>query len=280
MAAGAAQAVVDPGAGGRLASLVVGGRERLVPSPPAGTDNPGFRWGCFLMAPWAGRIGRAVLTVDGQEVHLPAREGPHALHGLVADSAWRVQTATATTVVARCDLDWQLGGTVEQRVTLTPEGLTLAATVTAGDRRMPAWMGWHPWFARPEEGDLAVRLAAGAVLETAPDLLPTGRVTDVDATTDLRDGPALGERRLDHVYPGVRWPAEVAWPDLRLSIDASPALATAVVHTPPEGACVEPQSAWPDTAALAVRGVEGTGLTVLEPGGTLEADTTWTWMLA
>ena len=99
----------------------------------------------------------------------------------------------------------------------------------------------------------------------------------VDGDTDLRTGPALGERRLDHVYPAVGSPVVVTWPDLVLTMVSSPAVGTFVVHTPPAGVCVEPQTEWPDAIALAARGVPGTGLVALAPGDVLRATTTWSW---
>ncbi|MGH2694086.1 MAG: hypothetical protein ACRDJJ_04645, partial [Actinomycetota bacterium] len=99
----------------------------------------------------------------------------------------------------------------------------------------------------------------------------------VTGDTDLRQGPALRDRRLDHIYAPARSPAIVAWPDLELRLDFDPPIETVVVYTPPHAACVEPQTAWPNAPTLHESGIDGTGLTTVAPGGTLEATTTWTW---
>jgi galactose mutarotase-like enzyme len=90
-------------------------------------------------------------------------------------------------------------------------------------------------------------------------------------------GPALGERRLDHVYVRTRGPATLRWPDLDLAIHYGRDLATVVVHTPAEGICVEPQTMWPNAPVLAARGIADTGLRTLEPVDNLFARERWTW---
>ena len=275
---GGVRAVVDVAAGGRLASLVIGGRERLL-GPPS-PDDRGIRWGSFLMAPWAGRIAGARLDWEGSSHRLGANDGPNAIHGLVFDQRWRVVPSGAGSVTLEVDLGplgWPFGGLVRQAIRLTTASLDLTAEVVAGEVSMPAGLGWHPWFRRPGDGDMTVRLDAVETLETAPDLIPTGRRVPVAGDTDLRAGPALGDRRLDDVYPAVRSPVIVTWPDLALTMSSSPAVGTFVVHTPPAGICVEPQTEWPDAIALARQGIASTGLATLGPGEALRAATTWTW---
>jgi galactose mutarotase-like enzyme len=108
-------------------------------------------------------------------------------------------------------------------------------------------------------------------------MVPTGLVRAVTPSEDLRAGPALGERRLDHVYVRTIGPATLRWPDLDLDIEYGADLNTVVVHTPREGICVEPQTMWPNAPLLAARGVAGTGLRMLEPGESLSASERWTW---
>ncbi|HEX8025738.1 MAG TPA: hypothetical protein VF484_06015, partial [Candidatus Limnocylindrales bacterium] len=73
--------IVDPEHGGRLASLVVGGRERLI-GPPDPADGS-VRWGSFLMAPWPGRLASGRLRWRGRTIQLERTFGRHAIHGLV-----------------------------------------------------------------------------------------------------------------------------------------------------------------------------------------------------
>ncbi|HTC85066.1 MAG TPA: hypothetical protein VK656_00070, partial [Candidatus Acidoferrum sp.] len=55
------------------------------------------------------------------------------------------------------------------------------------------------------------------------------------------------------------------------------AVGTYVIHTPPSGICIEPQTSWPDAPVLASRGIRGTGLVRLEPGDSLRSTTAWSW---
>jgi aldose 1-epimerase len=230
------------------------------------------------MAPWVGRIANAQFEWAGRTHRLQPNLGPHAIHGVVFDERWTIRERGDDSLTCTCDFDvqrWPPGGRVAQRVRLEPGTLTLEATVEAGAQAMPASVGWHPWWRR--EGDMRVRVDSDSVLATSEDLIPTGGTVAVQGDTDLRAGPALGQRRLDHVYTSVRGPAIVRWPELRLRIDLSQALQTVVVYTPPEGVCVEPQSAWPDAPALVGAGTRGTGLRSLRARESLDARAVIAW---
>ena len=272
---------IDENVGGKITSLVAGGEERIA-QPTAEMDPVAdvLLWGSFLMIPWAGRLAEGRLPWEGELHHMPQNFGGHAIHGVGFDKPWEVQESTGASAVLALDLGaagWPFGGTARHRLTLAPNRLDLVAEVEASDGSMPVAAGWHPYFRRPDDGDLAIRVTSDHVLETTPDLIPTGGLTPVEGDTDLREQPVLGDRRLDHVYANVSPPAIVAWPDLELSLNFGDEIATAVVYTPEGKACCEPQSAWPNAPELASGGVEGTGLARLEPGATWRATTTWTW---
>lgn len=265
-------------AAGRITSLVLRGRERIL-APPV-RPRP-THWGCFLMAPWVGRLEDARLPVGDRSYQLPADEGGHALHGTARTERWTVDAAARDAVTVSCTLGppWPLGGTVRQRLVLNPGRLDLEATVRAGGRPMPAALGWHPWFLRPGDGDVALRLDADGVLVTEEDLVATGAVRPVGAAEDLRGGP-VGDRRLDTTYVGARSPAVVGWPDLELDLAWGPEVAAVTVYTPAHAVCVEPLTAWPNAPVLHARGVPATGLALLGPEEALTATTTWTWQTA
>jgi aldose 1-epimerase len=275
LASGSAVLEIDAARGGRFASLRIDGREILV-TPPDEEDRS-MLWGSFPMVPWAGRIGRAAIDWEGAHYDLPAFDGHHAIHGVAYDHAWAVERVEADEAALSCALGpagWPLGGNVRQHVRLAPDRLVVIAEVEA-ERSMPAIIGWHPWFLRGPE-DARVRVDASSTLETAG-LIPTGRRLAVDAVTDLRAGPLLGDRQLDHVYPDPASPAVIDWPDLQLRIGFASPISTLVVHTRPHAFCVEPQTAWPNAPALAAAGIENTGLVSLEAGGCLRAEMTWSW---
>jgi aldose 1-epimerase len=233
------------------------------------------------MAPWVGRLDGGRLPWHGKTYQIPPDFGEHAIHGLVKDRAFQVEQADGTALSLRCDLPetWPFGGTVRQIVTLAPGRLELVAEVIAADEAMPAGIGWHPWFARPATGDVRLRLAATGTLRTREDLVPTGEIDALDGLTDLRDGPLLGDRYLDHVYTGIGAPAELAWPDLVMRFDWEPPVQSVCLHSPPRGVCVEPQTEWPNAPVLAATGVQSTGQVTAHPGSPLTARTVWTWQV-
>ncbi|QBI20609.1 hypothetical protein ER308_14270 [Egibacter rhizosphaerae] len=284
LVAGEDRVTIDPAAGGRLTSFVAGGRERLLTAPgdPSDVDQRRSGWGCFLMAPWVGRLAQARLP-DGRTV--PATCGAHAIHGTALDVPWSVTGPAPgpapeppTSARLTCELSgggWPWSASVDVEARIRPGELELVVTLTAHEGPMPAAVGWHPWFARPNTGDVALELAAERVLVTDGELLPDGTAAPAEGALDLRDAPPLGARRLDDCFIDVAEPARVRWPDLVL--DLAMGAEVYVVHTPAHGFCVEPQTAWPDAANLSAAGVPGTGHAQLAAGEQLTTTTRWVW---
>jgi aldose 1-epimerase len=271
---------VDPADGGRIVSLVIGGVERILPKALARSREPALYWGCYPMVPWAGRLSHGRIPTPNGEVRLDANLPPSAIHGLGFDKPWDVFERSATAVTMRCELrglGWPFGGHAVQAFRLGADRLDFDLRVGGYTRAGPAGLGWHPWFTRPHEGDVALRVDASEVLVLDADLTPTGEMRRVSGSEDLRSGRLLGDRRLDHVYVRAKSPALVRWPDLELRIDFDQTLQTVVVYTPAEGFCVEPQTMWPNAPLLAAAGVTDTGIHILEPGASLAASQGWTW---
>ena len=209
--------VVDPPAGGRIASITVGTVELLAPS------------GLFVMAPWAGRIANARFDGHG----LPVDDPPHALHGTVRGVAWSVADVTASTVALSAPLGpaWPWPGRCEHIISVHDDHLALEATV-AGDG-FDAVLGWHPWFAKPA----AVELDAESMLERGDDHVPTGRRVPAARPGD---GP------LDDCFEGVRWPAVLRYESLVVQVDADGCPYAVVYDEVPTTTCVEPQTGPPN----------------------------------
>jgi len=122
LTAGDAEVTVQPGNGGRVGGLRVGGTELL---------RQGDRFGCFPMVPWCGRI-RDGRFRDGATVQqMPLNSPPHAIHGTVRDGAWHTARVNADEAVLTYDLvePWPYAGRVTQQFALTPEALTLTMSV-------------------------------------------------------------------------------------------------------------------------------------------------------
>jgi aldose 1-epimerase len=236
LAAEGTTAAVDPAAGGRLASLVVDGQERLI------TDGDGpTMWGCFPMAPWAGRVRDGRFRWAGVEHQLPLRLPPHAAHGTVLDRPWDVVAEDDRGVRLEIDLgpDWPWAGRAVHELRLAPRRLDLRLEVHADRDPFPASCGWHPWFGRPVELDLD----AASLWRRDDAGIPSGELVPAPATT----------AGLDDCLTGLRRPPRLRWPDgLELAVESG--CEHVVVFTQPEHAlCVEPQTGPPDALNLAPR---------------------------
>lgn len=249
--AGAARVAVVPDAGGRLGALTVGGVELLVTADRA--DGPTM-WGCFPMAPWCGRVRNAQFVDDGELVELPRSMPPHAAHGLVYDRPWARTDDGSDPAACALAIDlgpaWPFGGRAEQRFELDDDQLRATLAVVAGDRSMPAEVGWHPWFASAGP----VELRATAMYERAG-VLPTGRL--------VAPGPPPWDDCFLTTEP-VRLPVGAL--TVTVSADTDHVV---VFDQLDHGVAVEPQSGPPDAFHLRPR--------VLGPGERLERSMTIRW---
>jgi aldose 1-epimerase len=113
--------VLDPARGGRLASWTVAGEELLLGPPDA--SDASIHWGCFVMAPWPGRLANARFEWQRRTIQLSRTHGRHAIHGLTWNRPWRVEAASAKAATLALELprdEWPMGGRVRQRVELSP----------------------------------------------------------------------------------------------------------------------------------------------------------------
>jgi len=135
--AGDARAVVDPARGGRLAGLEVAGLSLLLPE----SDDP-MRWGCYPMAPWAGRVRRGRFRFDGRQYSLPCNLPPHAVHGTTFTRAWSDEGDGRISIALGPDWPWP--GRAVQEFALSDSALEMTLEVHADDGAFPASAGWHP----------------------------------------------------------------------------------------------------------------------------------------
>ena len=249
---GRARVAVDAARGGRIGSLRVDGLELLVSRGP----DP-LRWGCYPMAPWAGRVREGRFSFAGRDYSVPLSLPPHAIHGTTHRLSW-AEDGPGRLAVA-LGPEWPFAGRAVQEFVLDDQALALRLEVHASDRPFPASAGWHPWFRRRlERGAPAeLDLPAAVMYLRDRDGIPTGeRVSPTpgpwdDCFSDLSRAPVLS-------WPGA----------LRLELDSS--CTHWVVYDEPEHAiCVEPQSGPPDALNLSPF--------VVEPGRPLIVETRLRW---
>jgi aldose 1-epimerase len=248
---------IDPAAGGRFSSLVVDGHELLV------TEGVGpIEWGCFPMAPFAGRIRDGRFTFRGRTYQLETNLPPNAIHGTVFMRPWDVTTRRDDHAGLATELGpgWPFRGRVTQTVTLRSEGLEASLELEA-EEPMPAWLGWHPWFKREVAGVMAeLAFAADRMYERGQDGLPTGELVPPSP------------RPWDDAFVGVRTPIRLTWPGI-VSLELTATADVWVVYDErPYAICLEPQTAPPNAVNL-----PNAEVSIVEPGQPLALFMSWRW---
>lgn len=144
---------IAPEAGGRIARIRCDGIEQLVGHGDH-DSVAAISWGSYPMVPWCGRIRDGRFVFDGQAYELPRNLGGHAIHGVGYLLPWRVSEHSPRHAVLELELPsdarWPFGGEARQKIALEGRRLVMELSVTAGARAMPATLGWHPWFLKPE----------------------------------------------------------------------------------------------------------------------------------
>ena len=246
LSSGNVEVVIDVEHGSRLSSMRFGDTELLVQR----NSDDSFSWGCYPMAPWAGRTRNGVFEHQGSSMQLPINSAPHAIHGLVHDAVWQVVSTSPSSATLRVEFDqrWPFSGWVEHHISVDSASVNLQLTVHAHNYNdetlsMPAQVGWHPWFVRP------VHLEAE---------FKTMYVRDSEGIAAAKCEPQqqdLMHRQLDDCFTDVVAAPLLNFdngPTVRLESDCSHWV---VYNEPSHAICVEPQSGPPNglnSAPLAV----------------------------
>lgn len=254
--AGDAAVTIDHDQGGRLSSFVVGDHELLVSVGTGLLDPTG--WGCFPMAPWAGRIRKGRFSWGGTTVELPINMPPHAIHGTAHLERWTNDGPGALS--CRLGPNWPWPGTVRQLVELSPDALSLTLRVESDRDPMPVSAGWHPWFLR-RVGGVAVEidLPAERMWRRDGDGIPDGSLVE----------PPPGP--WDDCFTALTGPVTLRWPGVLSLVVDSDCDHVVVFDEQAHAVCVEPQTAPPDAHN------SGRDLRTVTPGDPLVLTATWRW---
>lgn len=282
------EVVLCPDVGGSIAAFrsEIDGRllDWLRPAEPAAL-TPGDPRGtaCFPLVPYSNRIRDGRFVFEGREIRLPRNFGdhPHSIHGHGWQAPWRVAEATSDAAVMvyhhRADA-WPFDYDARQHVRLDRNGLTVTLElVNRSEGAMPAGLGLHPYF--PRTPDTRVVAEVSELWQVDAEVMPRARVRPA-GDSDLNRGVFADRRTLDNVYTGWNGRATIEWPERRARLEMTAfeprsrkPLGFLVLFTP-AGAdflCVEPVSHCTDAFNLAAAGATDTGIRVLAPGETLEA---------
>ena len=255
LSSGDTSVTISPEHGGRIAQIDAGGRQLLFDDPSQGP----IHWGSYPMVPWAGRIDHGRFTFSGHIHDLAINSDPHALHGVGLMNPWTVDSVDADQMSMSLTLDWPLGGIARQLLSVTNASVTCLLSVTAGAVPMPAVIGWHPWFIKPDSATL--RFASMYV--RGDDYLPTGQLA-----------PATPPP-WDDCFVEPLETIELGYGEMRVQIESS-CDHWVVFDQRPHSTCVEPQSGPPN--AFNLFNADGqTVAAVLDPGECLSHTMTIRW---
>ena len=244
LAAGSLTATVDPAAGCRVTSLMVGGVEVLGDVSTTGRDrmrgadvpnsHDWFR-GIFPLAPWAGELPDASFTFKGRRLRVRTDTDGAATHGVLAETPWAVaeppthSSARLTAVFGPRAADgWPFDALAHQDISLTDRSLHMRLTIEARGEAMPVIDGFHPWFRG--------RLDSGAYarLDFEPKHRLVRHASARQPSTDLGDGS------WDDLFTGLAKPPRISWPGGPSLTLESGAPVWVVYNRMPGAFCVEP----------------------------------------
>ena len=278
---------ITPGLGASVLSLELRRGESWLPllrPSPASPSRPN-ECASYLLAPYSNRIRDGRFRFEGRTWQLRRREN-HALHGDADHRPWEVVAVDAGRARlrfdSRCvpDFDFPFPFVVE--VSYSLEGLeleTALALVNTGPERMPAGLGFHPYFCRALDGglsevELEARLPRLYPGEPPVPMLPTGPPRPVPPELDYSRSRAI-EAVLDDCFAGWDGRARLLWTrsGVACELRATPRCRHVVIYSPAGKPffAFEPVTNANDGFNLRERGDCDDGVVVLAPGETLEA---------
>jgi aldose 1-epimerase len=232
---------VDGARGGQIVRADWRGHHVLAPGVQ-GRNAVDQHAGCFPLVPFSNRIRGGQFVFNGREVNLPPPEyaSPHALHGTGWRADWHGEATgpnAARMTLAHEPGAWPWHYRAEQVVRVEGGQLVVTLTLTNLDIvSMPAGIGLHPYFVRPEGFWLKTGVSGRWASEPGEPGLPVRRE---DAPLDL-SAPGL-----DHCFHGWDGAAEFGGREgLQLTLTGSGAFRNLVIYTPPGKPyfCAEPVS--------------------------------------
>jgi galactose mutarotase-like enzyme len=224
---------------------LLGDVSELVPGRPPWTS------GIPLLHPWANRLGGfgyGDVTLDPASGDLYLEEHGLPLHGLRdAVRGWEVRERSPSRLAAGrgyCAAGFPFPHDIEVRARLDGATLTLATTLTAGERPVPVSFGYHPFLRLPgvprARWEIALPVAERVLVDER--LIPTG---EREPAGDL-DGP-LGERVFDDgfTFDAARGPFVLQGAERRIEVAFEAGYPYAQIYAPAvaDVICFEPMTA-------------------------------------
>ena len=239
----------------------------------------------YTLAPFSNRVRGSHFEFSGQRYALkPNNAHGETIHGDVRNRAFTVTRVSNQQFTCRlnsrdvADANFPFSYTVI--VTYSLEGAicrTAIALENAGDVAMPAGFGFHPYFVRRFAGSLGdptLEFSATGYYVTDAQTMPTEGAHGLTADLDFSSAKAAYAAPLDTVFNGWGGRAALTWDQHQLELTASPVFTHFVAFNgAPDGTiALEPVTHATDGFNLLARGVENTGVRILEPLKELSGD--------
>lgn len=271
--------IVAPACGARIAAFRFRGRDVLRPASPAAIDTA-FPYGfsSFPLLPYSGPIFGGGYTFEGARYsmsrNVPAE--PFATHGEGWIRPWSIVQRSENAVSLALDYAPQPGltpfrwnGRIDYRLDAGGFATTLTL-INADVRRMPAGMGFHPYFPKAP-GDMLTFRHGHVWPPDDPDAV---RLTPIPTPPglDFNKGLDVSQIVLDRCYEGWNGRAELRHADGNLTyVEADPVFSKLQIYDAWDYpyVCIEPVANANDAFNRAALGVPGHGVTILEPGESL-----------
>jgi len=231
--------VVDPEDGGRIVSIIIDGFE-ILRDENFNTEKSIFGYGCFPMAPYAGRIRHGKFEFDNRSHQLELADPPHAIHGTAVKQVWQVISQSSSEIELKTPISagWPYRGEVIQNFELLESKLILKLKLIANEP-MPAWIGFHPWF-RKEINGSQLKLTANFEQMYVRD-------SEKVATKTISAPKPLP---WDDCFIGTEPDIQLNWGNLLTLKLASNFPYWVIYSAPADALCVEPQTAPPNAIEL------------------------------
>jgi aldose 1-epimerase len=248
--------------------------------------NPS-NYSSFTLAPFSNRLRNARFVFEAKDYQLRANADGHTQHGDVRSRPWDVMASNKNMLEARLDTanfpDFNFPSPFVMIVLYLLEDDTFTThfrLTNTGSRAMPAGFGIHPYFNRFVTQELAIHESAtqeevklqfsAQDYYVTENLIPTGERKTVMGELDFSKARAVSKQDINHVFRNWK-NLKLHYPDFVLEFDCDPIFEHLVIYTSPDGSlAVEPVTNAADGFNLMAKGLDGTGVKVLQAGEVLE----------
>jgi aldose 1-epimerase len=238
--------------------------------------NSASPFSSFTLAPFSNRIRDAKFVFDHLEYQLRATASDGSTqHGDVRNRAWRVTRGLNSLECAfdsRDVADFNFPFPIRMNVIYSLKDSVFETQLeleNIGNSSMPAGFGLHPYFLRKLAGsdDVKLEFRATGIYETDSSFIPITGMKPIPKNFDFSSSRVVGDTPLNHVFGSWNGTAMLEYDTSILKLKASEVFSHLCVFAAPDGTlAVEPISHCTDGFNLFARGVQNTGVQILEPG--------------